>query len=256
MPSTPTLTVVPNTADGRNVVSISNSDVPDYNDIYRSTSSENNGQEVRIAYQAAINSTFYDSNVAAGITYNYRVEAVDGGVAASSTVATATLSLDNLWIHAVRKSPNSNVFGTAVALINMATQERDLGRESSQYTLSGRTVPKVLTSEIQGETLSVLCRIPTADYADKETLLSIQESSRYVCVRDQNSGGILGFKIFGTLDIVPLQYQFGFTDFQLTITAVHYSEQMNVAVAADVAVPGQWDFSAAANSGQILTAGF
>lgn len=227
MPSTPTLTVTPSTTDGRNVVVIANSDSPDSNRIERAAAGENGGAFIVIASGLSVGATFYDSNVAAGIPYSYRAVAIASGVEAVSTIEVATLTLTRLWMHAVQKDDASNVFGTAVSLINMATQEKDTSRESASFVLSGRETFKILASDIIGETVNVLCRIVDADYANKATLLEIQESGRYVCIRDQNYEGMLGFKIFGLLDVVPLQYQYGYTDFQLTLTGVQYNEAVS-----------------------------
>lgn len=224
MPATPTITVTPDSATGRNQIVIANSDTPDSNRIERS---ENGGAFIVIASGLGVDPTFYDSNIAAGIPYAYRAVAISSGVEAASTTATATLTLAKLWLHATKKGTDSNVYGTALSLTNLATQDHDFGRESESYTLSGRETTKVLASEIVGETISVLCRIRDADYTDKVTLLDIQESGRYVCVRDQNYSGMLGSKIFGMLDVVPIQYQFGFTDFRLNLTGVYYNEAVS-----------------------------
>lgn len=224
MPATPTITVTPDTSTGRNGIVIANSDTPDSNRLERS---ENGGAFIVIASGLGVDPTFYDSNIAAGIPYAYRAVAISSGVEAVSTIDTATLTLAKLWLHATKKGTDSNVFGTALSLTHLVPQDHEFRRESENYMLSGRTTPKVLASEIAGETFSVVCRINDADYAKKTTLLDIQESGRYVCVRDRNYSGMLGSKIFGLLDVVPIQYHIGFTDFQLSLTGVHYEEAVS-----------------------------
>lgn len=220
MPATPILTLTVENSSGRIKAEIANSDTPTHNELWVSTPSENNGDPMRVGDNIAVDGTFYHYGGAHGKSYSFFARAVNG-TSADSVTQVAAPALTSFWLHAVDKaSATSNLSGSALDLFNLA-EARNQSRALEDYLLSGRSVLLAETSAISNHAFSATIRIPFTNDADRATLLDILESQRYVCARSQD-----GFKLFGVLQAVQFAYNATYTDFDLNLTEVDFSEHI------------------------------
>ena len=125
MPSQPTIALTSDSTEGAIEIAIVNPGTnPDYNDVWRYKSSESLSSAIKIGANVRADGVFADYSCGSGISYNYFVRAVDGSDTADSAIATSSVTLSLLHVHApVKYIRTSNKTGNQVRLTNLMPED-------------------------------------------------------------------------------------------------------------------------------------
>lgn len=193
-PATPTLGVNASNSGGYVQLIIANSDTPSYNELWRYVATAASSTAIKIGALLPKSATFNDFQAASGVGYKYfaRAYASTGLFSDSSVSSTTTLTLPNVFLHAVsRTSVTSNTDGV-VSLLNVTTQW--IPEEvRAEVNLIGRSAPASLLGQAISHRLSVTAN--TTDYTDVTAVLAIwrkQETGSVLCVRDHKGNRVFG----------------------------------------------------------------
>lgn len=220
-PGTPVVTIYPSTTYGYNLVTVNNptplgsQPASTYNDIWRYRTASDSGTAIRIATGVGSTATtayFKDRTAASGVQYSYYARAfAASGLFAQSAVASGTLTLDRLWLHAY--DDPINLF----SMIN-PTETDTVSVAGRFIEVDGATNPLFITMARSQRTISVkaVCSKTDGTKAKIEALIARMKT---ICVRDGN-----GNKIFGGCAGYSSNYTAGAIEYTLNFTKVRYTE--------------------------------
>lgn len=220
-PGTPTLTISPSTTYGYNLVTVTNptplgsQPAATYNEIWRYETSAGSGTAIRIATgvgSTALTGYFKDRTASSGVQYSYYARAfAASGLFAQSAAATATLTLDRLWLHAY--DDPINLF----SVVN-PTETDTVGVAGRFIEVDGANDPLFIAMARSMRTISVkaVCNKTDGTKAKIEALMARMKT---ICVRDGN-----GNKIFAGSAGYSANYTAGAIEYTLDFTKVRYTE--------------------------------
>ena len=226
-PSTPTLTVTPEEFYGYNLVNITNpasSPATTYNQVWRFVTAQGSSTAIMLANQVGLNTLAFwrDRTAAAQTEYSYYVRAfASNGEFTQSTNVTATLTLQNLCLHAV-DDPES-----MVQLVNLAQNDSRL-HAGKTVEVDGSTDPIAIFMPRTQRALSYTCVISRFDSTTRQRLEAMYLRRKTICVRDQS-----GNKAFAVLFQLPAQYSSGSIEYSLSFQRVRYVEGLNTTIVTD-----------------------
>lgn len=221
MPAAPTINLTPSDVNGNIAIAITNSDSPNQgNRLYKQTPSLYGGAFVLFAQGIAVDGTFTDYNVASGLSYTYFAEAVDSGVAASSTTAAGMITLGSLYLHTTNKTGTMNN-GSTLTLNNLIPVEITRARDAVEYLHTGREMPTVLTSTISERVWRFNVLISPADNTKLASLTVILDAKTTVVGRFQRND-----ILFGSLRALTFSYYHGHTLIPLILEETIFKEEI------------------------------
>lgn len=203
VPATPALAVVDLPTDGCIQATITNSDTPSYNELWRYVTADGSTTAIMVGDNIAVNGTLRDFNIKSAVQYSYFARAVNANGFAQSTTQNETLTLEHFWLHAITKtSSTSNALGTVLKMINLAPDSYQRSQAGSFVSPRGsRTKPVAILSNHTRQSLAINGVIPTSDIAMLNALQAIYDTNLDVCARNQR--GDLVFGKLKELGIVP-----------------------------------------------------
>jgi hypothetical protein len=218
MPSQPTVTISADNTEGCIEIVINNpSTNPTHNDVWRYEASQSLSAAIKIGANVRADGSFADYGVGSGISYNYFVRAVDGSDTADSAIASASVTLSLLHVHApVKYVRTSNKGSNQVRLTNILPETLTRSRASSEYIQGGRTKPIVGTGRITEGVLSFTARETTASQI--RILRELYRLAQTLCWRDQ-----AGNVIYGTMESLPPKFHAKRKDVVITVRENDYS---------------------------------
>ena len=193
-PPTPTIVVTGQSTSGRIQIAITNpapgggEPALAENYLYRRVSGD--ATWVRIETGLASSATTYDYAGASGVTYEYKVRAVgDNDVTADSNTDSDSITLTELWIHAVADP--------ATTILSLPYQHDPSPNESwdAQSTVlqpEGRTRPVVEFGDQESFRFQATIRFGASAQADWIALRDLIRTKATLCVRDLEGRCIFG----------------------------------------------------------------
>lgn len=216
-PVAPVLSVVPDPAGGKVIVTWGNPDndpnkpATDRIDLFRR---EAGGGWVRILAGAQVNSWYDDYTVASGVATEYKAVGISvDETSAESTVQTVTMALTGLWLHDV-----ADAIGTAMNIPYNVQQEETWEPEVQLMQFAGRTRPVAEFGEQEQYRFSIGLLL-----LEKQGLwLRLRDLVRRkgtLCVRDPR-----GRKVFGVVTALPETDEHYGQNVKLEIIETSYTE--------------------------------
>lgn len=198
--STPTITVTADATLARLEVAVTNpGDSPDYNEIWRFISGE---AAIRLTATLPSGGTYYDYDVASGVTHFYFARAAYiGGTYAESSTHGELVTFSNLRIHAVQKGADTNLYGTAYELFGGESQSRPHARAQEVLITPALGKAIIATGEVVTRSWSGQVFAFSFSLAAVQGLKALQALRRTLCMRDG-----LGNILFGTLAPLSVSY--------------------------------------------------
>lgn len=229
VPATPTISVTAVSAGGYNLIQVTNSDTPSYNEIWAYREDRDSSTAICIGASLPKNVAFQDFNRASGERWRYFARAYNSnGYAQSATASAVALSLTSLFVHAVsRTGTASNANGNVAILTNPPTNTYEQARRQSGMKLLGRTAPSVARSQFRQQKLTegpIVARAGKAQLDNLTTIKDLAASSRstIVCVRDQ-----AGNRLFGKLTQCEIAERRQHFEVRLEVTEARYTETLS-----------------------------
>jgi hypothetical protein len=219
-PATPTITAVPDNANGFNVVRWTNSDSPARVEVHRASPAETNGSFIPICTLGEANWSFLDRNAAHKETYSYQVVAVDNlGARATSAIVASQLTLPSAFIHAVTKRSGSSngLPGASLPILIRPPHNRNISRQVKDYHFAHETMVDVEVGSIVDHNINLDVLVTIGNSDDLAALEKIFARG-FACVRD-----LLGHKWFVTLPEMTFQFRFN-TEIPLNLKVESYDE--------------------------------
>ena len=222
-PATPTFTLTPDATNRLMSIVVNNGgSTVSYNRVWRATPTEYNGAFICITQLLAQDGTFFDLNIASGLTYSYYVTAVDGsGATATSITKSDSLTLTDSVLHSVPPKNSATANGSNDAYYLEIGETRQYGRASQLSQVINSIVPVTSSSDIQDDQIALTIRVPSAADSKRETLRNAYISRLYLCLRN-----VVGSKWFGVLLNYGESYDYGFVDLNLTFGISDYNESV------------------------------
>lgn len=218
-PNTPTLAIVNDAANGRNVITITNPaggapPAASSNALYRKRSSDSTW--TRIATGLAVNAVYSDYTPRSGYAYDYKVRTTSTtGSTADSATSTTTLNLTKTFLHEA-SNPSGTIRGYRDTTVG--GRSSDWVPELTQNEYVGRTNP--VSEYGPHEQYTVQAQILVIDgTGDYDALQSVHQRKVIVCYRDPS-----GKKVFGTLPSFSESDNMGYASVALRVDQVDYSE--------------------------------
>lgn len=222
-PATPTLELTDNPDGGYIQATITNSDSPTYNQLWRYITSEGVGTAILIGDLIAADGTFLDFNVKSGIEYSYFARSVNATGVADSSVEAETLTLTRFWLHVLTKeSATSNASGQAVSLNNQGGEGYQRETMNTRMNARGWTKPYATASNVMHQSLSVSAVVQASDSTTLGLLNAAWEANTDCCARNQK-GDLIKGKIVGYRE----SRAHGLTRVSFTFTESDYEEDLS-----------------------------
>lgn len=222
-PDAPTITAQAN-ADGSGVaVSVTNPEptgsLPpaSTNDIYRALAGS--GEWLKVA-QCLANSSATDYGAAAGVSYDYYVEAVADGHTASNVVTDVRIDFLGVYVHRVGDAENTLRHFPYGGAVNKDTTKTP----GTELRFTGRTYPVWEFSDQLDEKVDVQVVVPFGpDHtAGVEHMRDVVRSRLTHCYRDSR-----GRRVFGVVDEVAVADDRAGSTVGLTVVRVDYAEGLD-----------------------------
>lgn len=216
MPATPTLSLTPSNSDGSVEVRITNSDSPDYNQLWMS---EAGATAIMIGNNIAVDGGFTVHCCRSGISYSFFARAVDGTDFADSAIHVASVTLSKLHINAaVRYSRTSTSVGDRLTLVNLMPEGLTITRASRSFDHAGQTGPFIGTSDITQRVLTCTVTIGEDDTTSLRRLRALKDARTTLLFRDQQGVGM-----YGTLAELTPVYEVTYVDVAIVAEENSYS---------------------------------
>jgi hypothetical protein len=222
MPATPTLSITTFASDGFNTLTIGNLDAAGR--IERANANETGGEFIIIAEGLEVGTAYFDDhNIGSGQQYIYRAIAVDGSNTAISATASATITLQDQFIHGVSKnSASSNAIpGTSLPLMVRPPHGWAFGRSMQSFGMAGAGKPTLVQSDIETAEITLDTLITQANDTNREAFRSLYNRKTVCCFRDT-----LGNKVFFVFTSAPESFSGLHVDIPLGIQKIDYNEDL------------------------------
>lgn len=214
MPSAPVIDSVTVISASRLRITYHNSGTGDHNQLFRSTASEYDGEQVKIADPVTWNTssgTFDDFAVASAKNYVYQMVGVDsGGATAASTTKSGSAALASAWLHSVTKFNSAQNAVLFMQLIEVPPHARDYALATLARALGNVVAPIIGISSIEETAIQIPIVIPFGSADNRATLRTMFTSRLYLCLRTA-----LGNKWFGRL--LPFEEGYGGTHASIAV---------------------------------------
>jgi hypothetical protein len=219
-PATPTISLTAFSDAGYILVTITNSDTPTYNEVWRRQLGQTATDAIQISPSSvAVDGTFLDYGVTSGITYVYFVRAYNALLYSTSADAQSSITLTQLVISLPTSTSSTSNASASASLLNQSAGPLNKQQVRATIKLIGRSSPVPLLGPTIGGALTQTVIILTSQPGLYATAMAILESGELVCVRDQ-----FGNRVFGKVGNVQVTDVSTYWTINFTITETYHNE--------------------------------